>query len=412
MSKAPIGAAEALHAPQPQLRGAGEAATDADALPGVPQAIRGKLARLGIHARADALLHLPLRYEDETRPHPIAHAPQGRSVLVEGEILGTEIAYRPRRQLVSRVHDESGLLFLRFLNFYPSQVKQLAAGRRVRCFGEVRPGFFGAEMIHPRCRIVAEGAPLPTGLTPVYPTTAGVSQETLRTLVREALARCDLSDSLPAALRKKLRLEPFDAVVRLLHEPPPATAEAALEARSHPAWRRIKFDELLAQQLSLRLHRAERSRLRAPPLAPRGELAARLIASLPFTLTGAQRRAVDDLARDLAQPTPMQRLLQGDVGSGKTIVAAIAALQAIENGFQVAVMAPTEILAEQHYRKFAQWLAPLDVAVTWLAGSLKAKEKRSAVEAIDARRMRDRGRHPRAVSGGRDVCEPRPRHRR
>ena len=244
------------------------------------------------------------------------------------------------------------------------------------------PGFFGAEMIHPRCRIVAEGAPLPTGLTPVYPTTAGVSQDALRRLVRESVARCDLADTLPSVLLRKLRLEPFDRAVRLLHEPPRATSAAALENRSHPAWRRIKFDELLAQQLSLRLHRAERSRLRAPPLPARGELSARLIASLPFALTAAQRRAVDDLARDLAGSTPMQRLLQGDVGSGKTIVAAIAALQAIENGYQVAVMAPTEILAEQHYRKFTQWLAPLGVTVAWLAGSLKAKQKRSTAEAI------------------------------
>jgi ATP-dependent DNA helicase RecG len=353
-----------------------------DALPGVPPALRAKLARLGIHSLADALLHLPLRYEDETRLHAIADAPPGRPVLVEGEILETEVAFRPRRQLVSRVQDASGLLFLRFLNFYPSQVKLLAAGRRVRCFGEVRPGFFGAEMIHPRCRIVAQGAPLPSGLTSVYPTTAGVSQDVLRKLADASLATCDLSDSLPAALRQALRLESFEHSVRLLHHPPAGISEALLDERAHPAWRRIKFDELLAQQLSLRLHRAQRGRLSAPPLPPRGELAGRLIASLPFALTPAQRTAIDDLARDLARPSPMQRLLQGDVGSGKTIVAAIAALQAIENGFQVAVMAPTEILAEQHYHRFSQWLVPLGIAVVWLAGSLKSRQKRSAIEAI------------------------------
>jgi ATP-dependent DNA helicase RecG len=353
-----------------------------DPLPGVPPAARGKLARLGIHSLADALLHLPLRYEDETCIHAIADAPQDRPVLVEGEILDTEVAFRPRRQLVSRVKDASGLLYLRFLNFYPSQAKQLAAGRWVRCFGEVRPGFFGAEMIHPRCRIVERGAALPAGLTPVYPTTAGVSQDTLRRLAGASLAQCDLSDSLPAALRKSLKLASFEHSVRLLHDPPAGTSQALLERRGHPAWRRIKFDELLAQQLSLRLFRAQRGRLSAPPLPPRGELARELIGSLPFALTMAQRRAIDDLARDLARPTPMQRLLQGDVGSGKTVVAAIAALQAIENGFQVAVMAPTEILAEQHHRKFHQWLAPLGVRVAWLAGSLRSKEKRSAVASI------------------------------
>ena len=355
----------------------------ADALPGVSPTIRAKLAQLGILSLADALLHLPLRYDDETNLQPIAHAPQGVPVVVEGEIVSTEVAYRPRRQLVTRVRDASGVVLLRFLNFYPSQVKQLAPGEWVRCFGEIRSGFFGAEMIHPRYRIVAEDAPLPAGLTPVYPTTAGVSQDALRRVVGESLARCDLSDTLPEVLRTKLELASFDTAVRLLHGPPPATSQAALVSRSHPAWQRIKFDELLAQQLSLRLYRARRSELRAPPLPPRGHLAARLIASLPFALTGAQRRAVDDLSRDLARPAPMQRLLQGDVGSGKTIVAAIAALQAIENGFQVAVMAPTEILAEQHHRKFAEWLGPLGVEVVWLAGSLKASPRRAAIAAIE-----------------------------
>ena len=355
----------------------------ADTLPGVSSTIRAKLAQLGIESLADALLHLPLRYEDETRIQLIARAREGVPILVEGEIVATEVAYRPRRQLVSRVRDASGVVYLRFLNFYPNQMKQLAPGERVRCFGEIRPGFFGAEMIHPRCRIVVEGAPLPAGLTPVYPTTAGVTQETLRRVVGESLARCNLGETLPEALRTKLELVPFDAAVRLLHSPPPATCQAALESRSHSAWRRIKFDELLAQQLSLRRYRANRSQLRAPPLPAQGHLAARLIAGLPFALTGAQRRAVDDLARDLARPVPMQRLLQGDVGSGKTIVAAIAALQAIENEFQVAVMAPTEILAEQHYRKFTEWLAPLGIEVVWLAGSLKATRKRAAIAAIE-----------------------------
>ncbi len=355
-----------------------------DALPGVAPALRTRLLEIGIRSLDDALLHLPLRYEDETQIQPIGRAREGGPVLVEGEIITTEIAYRPRRQLLSRVQDASGGVWLRFLNFYPSQVKQLAVGARVRCFGEIRPGFFGAEMIHPRCRIVAVDTPLAPGLTPVYPAAAGISQEALRRLVRESLTRCDLSDTLAEALRGQLAMMPFDSAVRLLHAPPPATAPASLEARSHPAWRRIKFDELLAQQLSLRRARLQREQMRAPPLPPRGQLAAKLIAALPFALTGAQRRAVDDVARDLARPLPMQRLLQGDVGSGKTIVAAIAALQAIENGCQVAVMAPTEILAEQHHRKFAEWLSPLGINIAWLTGSLKATARRAAIAAIES----------------------------
>jgi ATP-dependent DNA helicase RecG len=361
----------------------GSASVAVGAFPGVSPAIRARLGQLGIRTLAEALLHLPLRYEDETRVQPIGQAQEGVPVVVEGDIVATEIVYRPRRQLVSRVRDATGVVLLRFLNFYPSQLKQLSPGAQVRCFGEIRPGFFGAEMVHPRCRVVAAGTPLPTGLTPVYPTTAGVSQDVLRRAVGASLGSCDLSDTLPDALRTKLALVPFDAAVRLLHGPPPATSQTDLESRSHPAWRRIKFDELLAQQLSLRRMRLKRSQMRAPPLPPQGHLAASLIASLPFVLTGAQRRAVDDLARDLARPVPMQRLLQGDVGSGKTIVAAIAALQAIENGFQVAVMAPTEILAEQHYRKFADWLVPLGVEVVWLAGNLRASARRAAIAAIE-----------------------------
>jgi ATP-dependent DNA helicase RecG len=356
----------------------------ADALPGTAPALRARLREIGIQSLADALLHLPLRYEDETAVQPIGSAREGPPVQVEGQVVATEIVFRPRRQLVSRVQDSSGVVCLRFLNFYPSQVKQLSPGTRVRCFGEIRPGFFGAEMIHPRYRVVAENAPLPTGLTPVYPTVAGVSQLVLRRAVSESLARCNLADTLPDALRNRLAVMPFEAAVRLLHNPPPATSQASLEARSHPAWRRVKFDELLAQQLSLRRSRLQRELMRAPPLPARGNLAAKLIAALPFALTAAQRRAVDDLARDLARPVPMQRLLQGDVGSGKTVVAAIAALQAIENECQVAVMAPTEILAEQHYRKFAEWLGPLGVDVVWLAGSLKTAARRSATAAIES----------------------------
>jgi len=353
-------------------------------LEGLAKGVRERLAKLGIHRAFDLVLHLPLRYDDETRIVPIREAPEGQHAVVEGVVVDSAIRYRPRRQLVVTVEDASGPLVLRFLNFYPSQARQLATGTRVRIFGEARQGFFGAEMVHPRYRVVRGEMPVPDTLTPVYPTTAGLGQDTLRALAAEALAHADLADTLPDALLARLRLPHFAEAVRFLHHPPPKAKLAALEARSHPAWRRIKFDELLAQQLSMRRHHERRRRAAAPALPGRGELTRKLLASLPFTLTGAQQRVWQDIARDLGTPHPMQRLLQGDVGSGKTIVAALAALQAVENGYQAAVMAPTEILAEQHYAKFAAWLEPLGVRVAWLSGSQKKKERAAAVAGVAA----------------------------
>jgi ATP-dependent DNA helicase RecG len=345
---------------------------------GLGDAALEKLARLGIRSPADAVLHLPLRYDDETRVVPIARAGAGAPVQVEGTVVGNEILYRPRRQLVCRVADDSGEVFARFLNFYPNQVKALAVGRRVRLFGELRPGFFGAEMIHPRFRAVAPGEPLPEALTPVYPTTAGLAQYTLRRLAERALRSADLAETVPDEVLARLRLPAFADAVRCLHHPPPREAIAPLLDREHPAWRRMKFDELLAQQLSMRLHYRERRARNAPPLKPAGALARQLEQSLAFRLTGAQRRAWEEIRRDLAEPHPMQRLLQGDVGSGKTVVAALAAAQAVESGYQVAIMAPTEILAEQHYRKLSAWLAPLGIGVAWLTGSQKKAEREAA----------------------------------
>jgi ATP-dependent DNA helicase RecG len=224
--------------------------------------------------------------------------------------------------------------------------------------------------------------PLPDRLTPVYPATAGLAQHVLRKLIDGALQRCDLSDSLPQQVRSRLRLPAFEPSVRYLHNPPPDADQAELEARTHAAWRRIKFDELLAQQLSMRLHYRKRQASRAPALAPPGELSVQLLRSLAFQLTRAQQRTLAEIRADLAKPHPMQRLLQGDVGSGKTIVSALAALQTVESGYQVAVMAPTEILAEQHYTKFAGWLQPLGIEVTWLAGSLTRVHKRAALERV------------------------------
>ncbi len=349
----------------------------------VTPAVRDRLARLGIFQLSDLVLHLPLRYEDETRIVSIHDALSGDTVQIEGTVLKTEVKFRPGRQLVSEVDDGSGRLMMRFFNFYPSQHKALAPGARVRAMGEIRQGFFGAEMVHPRFRVLRGEMPLPQALTPIYPTTAGLGQDTLRKLAGRALERADLEDTLPEPVRKKLKLPPFAEAVQALHNPTPAVDAQALVEHAHPAWRRVKFDELLAQQLSMRLHRDRRNRVRAHPLLQHSGLSKRLLASLPFRLTRAQARTLNEIRTDLARPHPMQRLLQGDVGSGKTIVAALAALQAIESGYQAAVMAPTEILAEQHYRKFSQWLEPLGIETAWLTGGLKKKERDKVLAAIE-----------------------------
>ena len=348
----------------------------------ISPATLAKLAKLGIHHRADLLLHLPLRYEDETHLAPIATVQPGVTVQVQGTITHSEIAFRPRRTLVCRMQDSSGELYLRFLNFYPSQQKQLAVGRQIRAIGEVRMGHYGAEMVHPKCRAVEDDTPLQQSLTPVYPTTAGLSQPILRKLIVNALDTLPLPDTLPDALLKRLKLASFADSIHLLHNPSPDIAASTLEERSHAAWKRIKFDELLAQQLSMRVHHRERGKRIAPKLAAHDKLTTRLLKALPFKLTKAQQRTFAEISHDLAKPHPMQRLLLGDVGSGKTIVAALAALQAIENGYQVALMAPTEILAEQHYLKLRDWLEPLSLAPVWLSGSLKKKDKQLAVEHI------------------------------
>ena len=348
----------------------------------ISPATLSKLAKLGIHHRADLLLHLPLRYEDETHLAPIATVQPGETVQVQGTITHSEIAFRPRRTLVCRMEDNGGELYLRFLNFYPSQQKQLAVGKQIRAIGEVRMGYYGLEMVHPKCRAVDDDTPLQQSLTPVYPTTAGLSQPILRKLISNALETLPLSDTLPDALLQRLHLASFAESIRLLHNPTPDIAASTLEERSHAAWRRIKFDEFLAQQLSMRVHHRERSKRIAPILASHRQLTARLIKNLPFALTKAQQRTFAEISRDLAQAHPMQRLLLGDVGSGKTIVAALAALQAIENGYQAALMAPTEILAEQHYLKLRDWLEPLAIVPVWLSGSLKKKDKQLAAGRI------------------------------
>ncbi|MDR1708758.1 MAG: ATP-dependent DNA helicase RecG, partial [Candidatus Accumulibacter sp.] len=347
-----------------------------------PGALKAALGRLGLVRPDDFVLHLPLRYEDETKVVRVADAPGGVPVQVEVEVREVAIQYRPRRALVAWACDESGGLALRFLNFYGSQTKQFERAReerlKLRVFGEIRLGFNGPEMVHPRYRLLRGGEPLPEALTPIYPATAGISQTLLRKRIAAALSSADLSELLDEDWRRAHDFPAFADAVRLLHAPPPGVSESALQSREHPAWRRIKFDELLAQQLSLRRAYLFRRGRGAPVIAPEGALARRLRRSLPFRLTAAQRRVAAEILGDLARPFPMQRLLQGDVGSGKTIVAALAACQAIEAGYQAAFMAPTEILAEQHYLKLRAWLAPLGVEVAWLAGSLKSAAKRAS----------------------------------
>ena len=276
---------------------------------------------------------------------------------------------------------------LRFFPFYPNQQKALAQGARVRVFGEVREGHFGPEIVHPQFAVVTDDSPLPDRLTPIYPTTAGLGQDTLRKLIARALASdpARLADVLPEDMVRRRQLWKFGDAVQFLHAPPPrlsALTQKALDARTHPAWTRLKFDELLAQQLSMKAHRRARAERRAPVLTGTGALTRALLARVPFRLTRAQEKVWREIAHDLKRAQPMQRLLQGDVGAGKTVVAALAALQAIESGRPVAFMAPTEILAEQHYRKLSTWLEGLPVKIAWLSGSLPAKDRKAAREAI------------------------------
>ncbi|SAL28380.1 ATP-dependent DNA helicase RecG [Caballeronia peredens] len=350
-----------------------------------------KLAKLGLKSDIDLALHLPMRYEDETSLTPVGELIPGDIAQTEGVVFDNEIAYRPRRQLLVKIHDAAGdELTLRFLNFYGSQVKQMAIGVRLRVRGDVRGGFFGLEMVHPAVRPVDDDTPLPQALTPVYPSTAGISQAYLRKAIDSALARVSLPELLPEPIARA-HLAPLNVpglldAVKTLHHPRADSDETALIDGTHPAWTRIKFEELLAQQLSLKRAHEERRRRAAPAMPRRSpnddqSLVARLLKALPFALTGAQQRVGAEIAAELTLAHPMQRLLQGDVGSGKTIVAALAAAQAIDAGYQAALMAPTEILAEQHARKLRGWLEPLGVTVAWLAGSIKAKEKRAALEA-------------------------------
>ena len=379
-------------APSPSLPPARADAAAARPKPSTPAAAarsapQRALHRLGLVRDIDLALHLPIRYDDETRIVRIADARDGTTVQVQGRVVDSRIEQRLRRQLVVRLADDSGELTLRFLNFYPSQQQALAPGALVRARGEVRGGFFGREMVHPVFRPVDAGTPLPDTLTPVYPAGAQLPQPWLRKAVALALARAPLGEVLPAGI-VPAGLPPLREALRALHHPPAGSDLQALQDRDAPAWQRLKFDELLAQQLSRLQAQRERARLRAPRLvagAPRDGDAAlpqRLLAALPFGLTGAQRRVVAEIERDIARSQPMHRLLQGDVGSGKTVVAALAAAVAIDAGWQCALMAPTELLAAQHLDKLVGWLEPLGVRVVRLTASLKGRARTAAMAAV------------------------------
>ena len=370
-----------------------------------PSPAQQALVKLGLVRDIDLALHLPLRYEDETRITPIRSARDGDTVQIEATVTASEVQMRPRRQLVVTVEDGTGSCELRFFSFYPSHQKTMAVGARLRVRGEIKGGFWGRQMLHPAFR-KAEGD-LPAALTPVYPTVAQLPQAYLRRAVASALTRVELPETLPPGLEPPavpswVRSDDQNGLQRpwslreallFLHHPAPDVALATLQDHSHPAWQRLKAEELLAQQLSQLTAKRERARLRAPALRPQTQaggtpLHEQLLGVLPFSLTAAQRRVGEEIARDLARPVPMHRLLQGDVGSGKTVVAALAATVCMDAGWQCALMAPTEILAEQHFAKLIGWLQPLLAArgrqVAWLVGGQKKKERAEMLARIES----------------------------
>ncbi len=340
------------------------------------------LNKLGINTVQALLLHLPLRYIDETHMTSVRDLRVGEPSQVEGEIVHAEVTYKPRKALIARLEDASGQLTLRFLHFYPSQIASLKVGNQLRVYGEVRSGFFGYEMVHPTCKTVGEKTTVAETLTPVYPSVAGLTQGNLRKAIAIALKQNGMDETLPLGVYQQFQFPSFSASLKTLHNPPPDADLQGLEDKTTPEWQRLAFDELLAQQLSMRKHYARRRSVDAPQFKQSQQLVSALLRSLPFALTHAQQKVALEIQNDLTQAHPMQRLLQGDVGSGKTIVACMAALQSIESGWQVALMAPTEILAEQHFRKMLGWLTPLNIKMAWLTGSQSKKDREAAMQII------------------------------
>jgi len=357
--------------------------TPVTTLHGIGKQVAEQLARLGIHSLEDMLFHLPLRYEDRTKIKPLNQLKVGESVLVEGTIQSAEVKFGKRRSLICMLSDGADTVMLRFFHFYPSQREKLKPGTHLRCFGEVRQGYQNLELVHPQyeCLDYFDSNPLlEDHLTPIYPSNSHLTQTVFYSLIDQIFQKQEIIDYLPETVREQFNLLPIKEALQILHQPPPEVSIKALRDGKHPALRRLVFEELLAHHLSFRTLKLQARRQNAPNLDNAGELTQTLLAQLPFKLTEAQQRVSQEIAADLRATHPMHRLLQGDVGSGKTIVAALSALQAIESGYQVAVMAPTELLSEQHQRTFSQWLEPLELQIAWLTGSLTKKKREQALE--------------------------------
>lgn len=352
-------------------------------LKGVGPKMAENLLKLGIEKIQDLLFHLPLRYEDRTQIHPIGSTDHGQEVLVEGHVEHSEIVFRGRRMMICTIADGTGMLSLRFFHFSKAQQLALSRGTHVSAFGEVRIGKTSREMVHPEYKILSSNSPqmLTNSLTPIYPATKGLQQRSLLRLAKQALLHLDdLADLIPSIIAEKYRIADLKLALKTLHQPTADIVVLDLQIRNHPAQQRLIFEELLAHHLSLRKLREQQKQALGFPFTIHTRYFERLKENLPFALTQAQARVINEINHDLSKAWPMSRLVQGDVGSGKTLVAAAAALSAIESGYQVALMAPTEILAEQHVKSFCEWLTPLELNVTLISGKLKASDKRKALE--------------------------------
>jgi ATP-dependent DNA helicase RecG len=361
------------------------------ALAGIGAQTARRFEKLGIRIIQDLLFHLPVRYEDRTRLTPIGSLAAGMTALIAGKVEFADILPRGRKSLIVRIADDTGFISLKFFHYSANQVHAFAPGTQVICYGEARYGYAGLEMTHPDYRLVADtdNFSLETRLTPVYPLTEGLSQTVIRKAVKQVLALCEqdsrlLTDWIPERLLHELRFPALHEALQTLHTPGEPAASAALQSGSHPALKRLAFEELLSHYLSLRSVKGKIQSGQAPVLAGDPAAADRFIRRLPFPLTGAQQRVIAEIAESCRQPQPMMRLVQGDVGSGKTVVAAYAALLAISSGYQAAVMAPTELLAEQHYRNFSAWFGHFDIQVVLLTGQAKGKQRQEILESLQS----------------------------
>ena len=359
-------------------------------LQGVGPKLAEKLNTLGINQVSDLLFHLPNRYEDRTRIHPIGSCTPGQRVLIEGRVEHSAIVRGRRSMLVVVLFDGTARVTLRFFHFRAYQKQQLSSGTQLRCFGEIKAGFQGLEMIHPTYQRLSENGdePVADRLTPVYPSSEGLGQKNWIRMTDQALAlmrrgSLELEELLPSSLLEQLKLLPLANALDYIHRPPPDADVAALIQRDHPTQKRLALEELLAHNLSMQKLHHEQRRRKAPVFKSTGAAETGFMQRLPFKLTGAQQRVTGEIHDDLSQSRPMLRLVHGDVGSGKTVVAALAALKAADNGFQTAITAPTELLAEQHYRVFSDWMKPLGIEPVWLSGKVTGKKRTEALKRIN-----------------------------